>query len=210
MSDSKTGRPPIDVEARHAATLGDAPRIGPLPQEEFTEELFELAMEVRAGAGAPRTDVVPEFMATMLRHPELFRRHSELAVVLFNGALPVRLRELAILRLAWLCGAPYEWCQHVGIAKRLGGVTDAEVERCSEGSTAPGWDELDGAIVRAVEELHADAMISGDTWDLLARHLNDKQLIELPIMLGQYQGVAYLQNSLHCRLMEGRKGLAER
>jgi hypothetical protein len=46
------------------------------------------------------------------------------------------------------------------------------------------------AILRAVDELHGDAMISDATWQTLAKQLDERQLIELPIIVGQYQTVA--------------------
>jgi alkylhydroperoxidase family enzyme len=42
---------------------------------------------------------------------------------------------------------------------------------------------------------HADACISDDTWALLATHLDERQLIEVPVRIGQYHLVAYLINS---------------
>ncbi|CAN7659395.1 hypothetical protein LJR225_005239 [Phenylobacterium sp. LjRoot225] len=53
-------------------------------------------------------------------------------------------------------------------------------------------------------------MITDGTWAVLARTLTEPQLIELPILIGQYQGVAYLQNALRIRLMEGNEGLRAR
>ena len=58
--------------------------------------------------------------------------------------------------------------------------------------------------------MHRDAMISEETWKSLARFLDEKGLMELPILVGQYQGVAYFQNSAHCRMLEGNTGLFER
>jgi alkylhydroperoxidase family enzyme len=50
-------------------------------------------------------------------------------------------------------------------------------------------------------------MISDATWAVLATHFDDKQLIELPIVIGQYHAVAYLQNALRMRLHSGNQGL---
>ena len=47
--------------------------------------------------------------------------------ILTKQELGAHLRELAILRVAHLTGANYEWTQHVPIAKETG-VTDAQVE----------------------------------------------------------------------------------
>jgi alkylhydroperoxidase family enzyme len=139
----------------------------------------------------------------------LYRRHTELAFQLYGGALAARDRELIILRTGWLCKAPYEWGEHVRIGKRVG-LTAEEIERVRTGSTALGWDENDRAILSAVEQLRENAMISDETWAVLARRLDERQLIELPILVGQYQGLAYLQNALRLRLIAGNPGLSAR
>ena len=53
-------------------------------------------------------------------------------------------------------------------------------------------------------------MISDQTWATLAKTYNEPQLLELPILIGQYLGVAYLQNSLRVVLPEGYQGLRAR
>jgi hypothetical protein len=53
-------------------------------------------------------------------------------------------------------------------------------------------------------------MISDDTWAELTQELDDKQLLELPLLVGQYQGVAYLQNSIRLQLSSGNRGLSGR
>jgi alkylhydroperoxidase family enzyme len=132
-----------------------------------------------------------------------------LAFQLYGGKLSPRDRELVVLRIGWLCKAPYEWGEHVKIGKRVG-LTQEEIERATRGSTAPGWGEDDRAIVRAAEELHQDAMIADETWEVLSRRLDEQQLIELPLLVGQYQGLAYLQNALRLRLIPGNPGLSAR
>ena len=80
----------------------------------------------------------------------------------------------------------------------------------TQGSDSPGWNEHEQAILRAAEELHANAMISDATWATLSKRFDDRQLIELPIVIGQYQAVAYYQNSLKLRLHKGNHGLKAR
>ena len=198
-----------DTRAREAYITGRPPRIAPLePDEIDKDEIVDLREAISAPPTAKRE--VSNYVATMLRHPALYKRHDELAVQLFKGAIMPRDRELAVLRVGWLCQAPFEWGEHVKLGKRLGGLTDDEVARVIVGSTAPGWNEHDRALLRAVEELHAQAMISDETWAVLSRSLDEKQLLELPILVGQYQGNAYLQNSARFRLMPGNVGLSAR
>jgi alkylhydroperoxidase family enzyme len=212
------------------------PRIPPLGVEELTDDLLQMILrmsELNAAINSRDkemlTDVIsrqaqqtaapdlsdklrnlPEIMRTMLKHPQLFTRQAEIGIqLLAQGALSGRDRELAILRIGWLCQAPYEWGEHVHIAKKVG-ITSAEIERITQGSAAPGWTEHEQAILRAVEELRANAVISDPTWATLAKRLDERQLIELPIVIGQYQSVAYYQNSLRLRLHEGNLGLKAR
>lgn len=199
-----------DTEARQQTIVGRPPRIAFLRPEEMGEEAQAIVARIRAAAGAPVTDEVPEIVATLLRHPGLYEKHVALGTELLgNGTLSARQRELAVLRTGWLCGAPYEWGEHVAIAKRAG-LTTAEIERVTEGSSAPGWNVQDRAILRAAEELHGGAMISDPTWSELETFLDDRQLIELPYVIGTYTKVAFLQNALRLRLGRGNPGLSAR
>lgn len=74
----------------------------------------------------------------MMNHPKLTRRWTVFAGhVLQKQTLPVRERELLILRIGWLNQSEYEWAQHVEIAKR-GGITEAEIELVKTGP-GTGW-----------------------------------------------------------------------
>ncbi len=222
-------------QLRESQVLGDGPRIAPLQTNELTNDLLAIIsrmITVNAAIGSRDQEMLtnlmadnsaenqanltqqlanlPEIVLTMLRHPDLFSRQTEIGIQLLSqGALTPRHRELAVLRIGWLCQAPYEWGEHVHVAKKVG-ISSEEIERITQGSHTEGWAECDRAILQATEELFDNAVISEQTWNILATHLNHKQLIELPIVIGQYQTVAYYQNSLRLRLHEGNDGLAAR
>lgn len=195
--------------ARHDEILGPPQRIEPLPPGGFSDEADALASGVRDALGISQASV-PDYFATMFRHPGLYRLQMEAgALLLGSGALAPRERELAVLRVAWLCGAPYEWSAHVVIARKCG-LDCAELERITDGSAAPNWSDHDRAILRGVEELVRDHMISDETWAALARSWDERQLIEFPALVGNYITIALIQNSLRIRLNEGSLGLMER
>ena len=153
---------------------------------------------------------LPEIVLTTLRHADLFALHTDVGLqLLARGVLSFRDREFAVLRIAWLCQAPYEWGEHVMVGRRFG-LSGDDIARVVSGPDAQGLDEHESAILRAVDELHGDAMISDATWRTLAQRLDERQLIELPIIVGQYQTVAYYQNSLRLRLHTGNAGLKAR
>jgi alkylhydroperoxidase family enzyme len=199
-----------NIDKRMREVVGSAPRIAPLREDQLTEEARQLAVEIRAAFGIPEDGAMPESLRMMLVHPELFRAQMGMGIALAAGSIPPRERELAVLRSAWICGAPYEWGEHVDIGKQRCGLTDEEIERCTRGSTAEGWSEHERAVLKAVEELHASHMISDETWAVLARSWDDKQLTEFPILVGAYTMTAMQQNSLRYRLADNNPGLAHR
>jgi 4-carboxymuconolactone decarboxylase len=166
------------------------PRIPPLPETEWDDK-DRAVIEVSQGGVAGASNL----FSTLVRHRRLFRRWTAFAGVLLTGTLPARDRELAILRTGWLCQAPYEWAQHVGIAGRAG-ITDEEILRVTEGPGAAGWTTLESALLTATDELHADGCISDGTWAVLAAAYTDEQLVEVPMVIGQYHLVSFTLNSL--------------
>ena len=209
MGKIESGAITIDIATRHAQVVGDGPRIAPVPQDAMAAGDRDLCIAVREGIGLSDHRVIPEYMRTMIRNPGIFAPHMQMGSAIFRGALPPRVRELAVLRIGWLCRAPYEWGEHVDIAQRYG-VTAQEVERVTQGSSADGWDEIDRAILRGVEELIGDHAIGDDTWAVLARNWNEAQLIEFPMMVGQYVATAFVQNSLRMALASDNPGLTYR
>jgi 4-carboxymuconolactone decarboxylase len=179
----------------------DSPRIPPLPPEDRSEEAQELLAGLGEGNGAPLN-----IFATFARHPKLAKRWMAFGgTLLFQGALPERDRELLILRTARRCDAEYEWGQHTSIA-RAAGVTDEEIVRVAAGPDADGWEPFDATLLRAADELHDDAIISDATWADLATRYDERQLIELPMLVGQYHLVAFALNSLAVQREPGVPG----
>jgi alkylhydroperoxidase family enzyme len=200
----------LNIDKRMEEIVGKPPRVEPLCEDQLTDEARKLAMEIRAAFGIPEDGAMPESLRMMLVHPELFRAQMTLGITLAAGSISPRERELAVLRSAWICGAPYEWGEHVDIGRQRAGLTDDEIERCTKGSKAQGWSEHEHAILKAVEELHMDHMISDETWAVLAKSWDAKQLTEFPALVGAYTMTAMLQNSLRYRLGDNNPGLAHR
>lgn len=201
-----------DTTARQEYILGHPPRIPPLPVEERSEHqqktLDEISMVVVDGVRKPREDY--NCLEILIRHADLYLAHLGVGKQFLSGCdLTIRDRELAILRIGWLSQAPFEWGSHVVIAKR-NGISSEEIEWAIEGSTAAGWQPKERALVRAMEELHFDSMISDETWAVLSEHYNERELIEITVIAGQYKTVAYMQNSLRLPIPKGKQGLEAR
>ena len=200
------------VAARHEEILGAPPRVAPLDRESVAAEVQAATNHLRGGVvrdAAPMPlDAMPEIMFTMRRYPALWAKIMDLTIQIQGpeSVLPVRDRKLAILRTGWLCQAPYEFGEHVNQSKRLG-LTREEIDRVKAGSEAPGWTDYERAILRAAEECVSSAMVSDATWAALSKSLNDHQLVELLVLIGQFVANAYFQNSLRLRLEANNLGL---
>ena len=177
------------------------PRLAPLSESEWDDEVRALLAPMAGPAGRPLN-----IFATLAHHPKLLKRWLVFGShVLAKSTLPARDRELAILRVGWLCRAEYEWGQHVVIA-RAAGVSDAEIERVAAGADAPGWEKGDAALLRAVDELHGDAFVSDATFAELAARYDTRQILDLIFTVGQYQLVSMALNTLGVQLDPGVPG----
>jgi 4-carboxymuconolactone decarboxylase len=184
-------------------TRPQTPRIPPLRDEETDEQTSALLEEVRL----PNAEAVNIF-ATLVRYPGLYRRWMPFAGKLLAGKLPARDRELLILRSAWRCASSYEWGQHVRLAKQAG-LSAEEIDRIATGPDAPGWELFDRTLLAAVDELHDDACLTDATWATLASRYDERQLIELPMLVGQYHMLAFALNSLGVQREPGVPGLPD-
>ncbi len=179
------------------------PRVQPLPQSEWDEDATEILRRVQQG------ERILNIHQTLARHPKLLKRWLVFGNhVLNKSTLPARDREIMILRVGWVCRCEYEWAQHAVIGKSCG-LTDEEVRRITQGPDATGWFPADVALVRAADELVADAFISDATWEALAERYDTQQLIDIVFTVGQYHLVCMALNSLGVQLDDGLEGFPE-
>lgn len=180
----------------------DRPRVSPLQESELNDETRELLEPLR------RNGQVYNIFATLARHPQLLKRWLVFGGhVLGKSTLPAREREIAILRMGWLCRAEYEWGHHVAIGKQAG-LNDADIKRIAEGPDAAGLDPFEAALLRAVDELHANTFIGDSTWKALAERYSTEQLLDFLFTAGQYKLVSMVLNSIGVQLEEGFEGFS--
>lgn len=174
---------------------GEEPRIAPLPPEQWDERLTRVLQGTPGGVAEPM-----HIFTTLARGPEeLFRRWLGFGGALLNGTLPDRLRELVILRTAARVDGRYEWAQHIGIAKGVG-VRKDEIEALGDEVGAVEWAPLEEAALRAVDETAADGEISDATWAALSAHLDERERIELLMLIGHYVMLSSVLRSLRVQL----------
>ncbi len=209
MSTSQNRLSRYDIKAREKQVVGSGPRIEAIADANIPEELRATVNETRASIGLGPASPLPEYTRLIARNPLTFRPYMEMGTANFSGPIPPQERELAVLRTAWLCGAPYEWGEHIRISKRYG-LTQQAIDRVSHGCTASGWTAHEAAILCGVDELVLDQALHDDTYARLARTWSEQQLIAYLMMIGSYVATAMVQNSLRARLAPDNPGLTAR
>jgi alkylhydroperoxidase family enzyme len=179
-------------------------RLAPLPHSSWSDEeraalagAFGSAAADQFASGERET---PNVLGTLLHHPALagpFLSYNN--VLLRKPTLDARLRELIVLRVAWRTRAPYEWAQHARLATGLG-ITGDEIDAIALGAEADCWSALEANALAATDQCIDGYRVDDDTWDRLAKELDERQLVELLFVVGTYTALAMAFNSFGLEL----------
>ena len=142
----------------------------------------------RAGSGDPRDPMNFDILGVLARHPAMARKFLTYnAFLLQRGELPLRLRELAVLRLAHARRSVFFWGEHVRVAT-AGGLSEEDIAGLAAGND--GFDGVDRLVLEATDELLADGHAKPATWQRLVEVLGTHQAMELIFVVGTYAMLA--------------------
>jgi alkylhydroperoxidase family enzyme len=125
----------------------------------------------------------------MVNSPGITRAFLGLANhIRHDSQLDPRLRELAILQVAWTARSAYEWSHHVRIGRQFG-VSDADLQAIVAG--AP--ERLEPAardVLRAAEAITSQGDLPEAAVEGLRGHLDEAALTELLLIASIYIGLS--------------------
>jgi 4-carboxymuconolactone decarboxylase len=171
-------------------------RIAPLTPAEWTPEVREF-FEATLGAEKAATYHMP---LTFARHPSLSRAIFEFSRKVQGSAeIPPRLREIIIMRVAWLHKTDYVWGQHNQIMRGLG-MGDEHVQAVKAGADAPVWSADERSVLRVVDELAQTREVTDGAWKALSDHFSSKQILDILAVVGQYSMLALVFNAIGLQL----------
>jgi 4-carboxymuconolactone decarboxylase len=166
-------------------------RLTPLPAEEWDDRaraaLASLIPAERANPGG-----AGNVLSTLVRHPDLTGAYLPFnAYLLSSSTLSPRIREVTLLGVVHRRDCDYLWSHHVPIALRAG-LTADEIEAIRDGNLA---DDVDQAVLGAIDDLIDDSAISTTVWTELGRHFSDQQRMDLVFTIGGYYLLAAAINT---------------
>jgi 4-carboxymuconolactone decarboxylase len=142
----------------------------------------------RAGSGEARDPSKFDILGVLARHPAMAREFLRYnGFLLQRGELPVRLRELAVLRLAHARRSAFFWGEHVRVAL-AGGLSEEDIASLGRGNGE--FDGVDRLVLEATDEMLADGRAKAVTWNRLVEQLGTHQSMELIFVFGTYAMLA--------------------
>ena len=152
----------------------------PLPtDDELTPELRELL------ANLPALNV----FRMLAGAPEAVRPFMRLGGALLSGPLDARRREIAVLRVAHATRAPYEWAQHVQLARNVG-VSDSEIGAIDTEEPVTSLDDECNLICRVADEVSRDVRLSDEALELILDRYGPRESAELILLVSYYNMVS--------------------
>ena len=120
-------------------------------------------------------------------------------------SLSMRERELVIDRTCARCGCEYEWGVHVGFFADRVGLTPDQITSITHGRPDDTcWtDERERALLALVDSLHDHADVDDALWDEVARHFDERQLLDATMLCGWYHAISFAANGARVDLEPG-------
>jgi 4-carboxymuconolactone decarboxylase len=166
-----------------------AARIPPLPEAEWTGE--QRAAIAKIAPGTPADPAIK----TLVRLPALVQAVTPYTRYLTTeSTLPPRVRELLILRTAWLCGNDVVWSLHAS------GLPADERRRVAQGVSAPGWSEADKTLLKTADELFRLSSVTDATWRALSSAYDLHGVMDVVETVNHFTVLSLLYNSVGIQL----------
>ena len=126
-----------------------------------------------------------------------------------SSTLPVRLRQIAIMRVAWVRKATYVWSSHLRTSLR-NGLSGEEFEPVKQGESSPYWNEQERIILRATDQAMENSDVDDATWQALTEFLSEQQVLDFLFTVGAYALLGMVCNSLRIEREDALLELAEK
>ena len=167
------------------------PRISPLPEAQFTDEHKQRIAKFLPAGARPGNG-----FRTLLNVPELVDRTMTFHnYVTQDSSLAPRIRELLVLRTAWLHGSDVIWRERTPFARKAG-LTNDELRKIAQGPGAAGWDPFEANLLRMADQLFRNSFVNDSVYKVMAARYNTCNLMDAGVTVADVASLALLYNTL--------------
>jgi 4-carboxymuconolactone decarboxylase len=152
-------------------------------EEKDHPELAELIGKVRAG----RRGALINVYKLLLHTPGLAACWLELiGAARYKTALDGRLREIVIIRVGYLNRTGYVVRQHVPELSAPEGLSQAECDALADWQKSQFFSPRERAALAYADAMTRDVTVPDEVFDELRPHFNERQIVELTVLIGTY------------------------
>jgi 4-carboxymuconolactone decarboxylase len=168
-----------------------------LIKDEDHPELAEIIGQMR---GARRGRLINVYRL-LLHSPALAKAWFALNnAVRWETGIDGRLRELVIVRIGYLCDTPYILRQHIPALAAAEGITAAECEALRDWQETSLFDARERAVLEYSDSLTRALRASDALFARLKAFFDERQLVELTVLIGAYNMHARVLNAFELDL----------
>jgi alkylhydroperoxidase family enzyme len=155
----------------------------PLLREQDHPELAEAMAKYSAG----RRGKLINIYRMLLNAPPLAEswfNHSN--TVRWKTSIDGRLREIVIVRMGHLTRSAYVLRQHVPALALADGVTLEECDALADWRASKCFSERERAVLAYTDAMTRDITVPDAVFAEVKRHFNDREIVELTVLIGSY------------------------
>lgn len=168
------------------------PRMPPVQKDELDDE--QRAFLGRWTGGIFSNADANPVLRTFAHHPTLADVFSPFNIhLLSTNTLPVKQRQIAIMRTAWLTKAVYMWSSHLNTSV-VAGLTPDMYAPIQAGPDDPYFTPFERTVMLATDELVTNRTISNELYAALMDEWTNKQMLDFLFTVGCYAMVAGVMN----------------
>jgi 4-carboxymuconolactone decarboxylase len=169
----------------------------PLIDEKDHPEFAELVEKFRSG----RRGRLINIYRMLLNSPALAEswfNHSN--AVRWKTALDGRLREIVIIRMGHLTGSQYVLRQHVPALALADGVSVDECNALADWRASQFFSARERSALAYADVMTREIVVPDDIFAEVARHFDQRQIVELTVLIGSYNMNARVLQALELDL----------
>ena len=155
----------------------------PLIEEKDHPELADLISKIRAG----RRGALINVYKLLLHAPPLAECWLDIVTAARSKTgLDGRLREIVIVRVAYLNHTAYVVKQHVPVLTEPEGLTKAECDALADWPNSGYFDARECAALAYADAMTRDITVPDAVFEALRPHFTERQIVELTVLIGIY------------------------
>ena len=169
----------------------------PLIQEQDHPELAEAIEKYRAG----RRGKLINIYRMLLNSPDLAEswfNHSN--AVRWKTTLSGRLREIVIIRMGRLTDSQYVVRQHIPQLALAEGLTLEDCNELADWQSSSRFSDSERAALAYADTMTRDIVVPDEVFAKVKEHFNDRQIVELTVLIGSYNMNARVMQALRLDL----------